>query len=423
MKRFLFLLCIAISSAQAQETLTIETALNDALQHHPVAAQEQLIRESEQQTIAALNRNYLPQIMVSGQMTTQSDVTELPITIPFPGFSVEPLSKDQYRAVAEVQQPLFDGGTTQAMKSVSRAQAQIEESKRQVEWQKVRDRVRQLYLGILMADEQIKQLTLVDADLQAGVTRMQSAVQNGIAFRSQLAQMQAEQLRNQQRRISLTSDRQYMLEALGMLTGKKYTNDIQLQIPIAAIASSYQINRPELRLFDAQNSLIGSQRKNINSKVMPRLFLFGQSGYGRPGLNMLDNNPDWFYLGGAKLQWNLGALYSHWNEKSANRMQERIIASQREAYTLGANMAVNQFIRESEKLNLLLQSDAQLIALREEIMRSSKAQLDNGVITSADYIREVNAVDQARQQESLHRLQLVLVTLEFNDYTNPKNNP
>jgi hypothetical protein len=138
---------------------------------------------------------------------------------------------------------------------------------------------------------------------------------------------------------------------------------------------------------------------------------------------MLDNNPDWFYLGGARVQWNLGALYGHWNERSANRIQQRIVASQREAYTLGANITVNQFIRESEKLNLLLSSDAELIALREEIMRASKAQLDNGVITSSDYIREVNAVDQARQQESLHRLQLILVHLEFIEYTNPKTNP
>lgn len=423
MKQLIILFLACFTSAQAQENLTLDGVLKDAVSHHPISSQGALIRESEKQTIAALNRNYLPQIMVSGQMTSQSDVTELPIQIPFPGFSVESLSKDQYRAVAEAQLPLYDGGMTSAMKSLSRAQTQVEESKRQVEEQKIRDRVRQLYLGILMANEQLKQIALVDADLQSGVTRLESAVQNGVAFRSQLAQMQAEKLRNQQRRITIVSDRRQMLDALGLLTGKTYGDNANLVAPEGAISSSFQINRPELRLFDAQTNLIGSQRKSINSKLMPRLSLFGQSGYGKPGLNMLDNNPDWFYLGGARLLWNLGALYGHWNERSANRIQQRIVASQREAYTLGANITVNQFIRESEKLNLLLSSDAELIALREEIMRASKAQLDNGVITSAEYIREVNAVDQARQQESLHRLQLILVHLEFIEYTNPKTNP
>ncbi len=41
------------------------------------------------------------------------------------------------------------------------------------------------------------------------------------------------------------------------------------------------------------------------------------------------------------------------------------------------------------------------------VTEASKAQLENGVITSSDYLREVNAEDQSRQARILHHVQLI----------------
>jgi hypothetical protein len=60
-----------------------------------------------------------------------------------------------------------------------------------------------------------------------------------------------------------------------------------------------------------------------------------------------------------------------------------------------------------------MQTDLQIIALKNQVKESAKAQLDNGVITASDYLREVHAEDQARQNLTLHQLQLLNATLQY----------
>ena len=56
----------------------------------------------------------------------------------------------------------------------------------------------------------------------------------------------------------------------------------------------------------------------------------------------------------------------------------------------------------------MLQTDDEIVLLRNKIKETSLIQLENGVITSADFIREANAENQARQKKSLHEMQLLL---------------
>lgn len=418
MKKLLFLLCLYTTGLPAQEAVPLETILQEAMAHYPLFSQRNLIEESRHFSLAALNRAYLPQLNINGQASYQSEVTSLPFTLPLPGVSIEPLDKDQYKIVADVSQILYDGGNINNQKQIQRAGAQVEQGKINVEMQKMRERVRQFYLGVLMMDEQIRQTDLVESDLQAGIKRMDAAVRNGTAFRSQLAQLQAEELKNNQRRNELKSTRIALLKSLSLFTGKTYEERVQFIRPevITTNPLSFTIQRPELGLFMAQDSLVESQKKLLGSKSLPRLSLFAQGGYGRPGLNMLQNSFEWFYIAGARLNWNLGALYSLGAERKVNTLQRSSIQVQKELYLLNANITVEQYRNDIQKYRLLLKDDAAIISLREEIMKASKAQLDNGVITSSDYLREVNAADQARQMQLLHNLQLLQVQLDYNDY-------
>ena len=44
---------------------------------------------------------------------------------------------------------------------------------------------------------------------------------------------------------------------------------------------------------------------------------------------------------------------------------------------------------------------------------AAKAQLDNGVITAGDFLREVNAEDQARQALIAHEVQLLQAQINY----------
>lgn len=415
----MLLLSPVYSLIYGQDTPTLEQVLASANSNYPLVKQRELVEKSKDFSLAALNRAFLPQLSINGQASYQSDVTEIPIKINLPGLTIETLDKDQYRATADVNQILFDGGNISAQKKVARVNSQVEQEKINVEMQKMREKVRQLYLGVLMMDEQIKQTEIVASDLFAGIKKMEAALKNGTAFRSQLAVIQAEEIRNRQRKTELQQTRLSLIKSLSLFTGTEYQTTVAFQKPVSVLALPSEkptIVRPELNLYKQQEELSLAQRKQISVKSLPKLSLFAQGGYGRPGLNMLDNNFAWFYIAGARLNWNLGALYSLRSERQVNSISRSSINVQRELYLLNANITVEQYRNDIEKYNNLLKDDKELVALREEIKRSAKAQLDNGVITSSDYLREVNAADQARQQQLLHELQLLQTQLDYSDY-------
>lgn len=413
----LFLVLLFLETT-AQENFTLESIIEKANSNYPLIKQKGYLEQNRNFNLAVLNRAYLPQISINVQATYQSDVTEVPIKINIPGFSIDPLSNDQYRVVADVNQILFDGGKIHQQKNLTRANEIVEQEKVNAEMQKMREKVRQLYLGVLMMDEQLKQVDLIENDLQNGINKMQSAVKNGTALRSHLAVLQAEQHKNNQRKTELNSTRNTLLKTISLFTGTTLDDKSKFITPLSTlqVQESFLIRRPELKVFEAQEKFTDTQKKLLGVKSLPRLSLFGQGGYGKPGLNMLLNEFDWFYIAGARLQWNLGELYSLSAERKSNAISKSSIQVQKEIFLLNASITAEQYRNDINKYKQLISEDNEIVTLRNEIMKASKAQLDNGVITSSDYIREMNAADQARQNLLLHQLQLLQTELDYNDY-------
>ena len=414
----LLFLLLLFHDSTAQDIFTLESIIEKANSNYPLIKQKGYLEQNRNFNLAALNRAYLPQISINGQATYQSDVTEIPIKINIPGFSIDPLSKDQYKVVADVNQILFDGGKIHQQKNLTRASELVEQEKVNAEMQKMREKVRQLYLGVLMMDEQLKQVDLIENDLQNGINKMQSAVKNGTALRSHLAVLQAEKHKNNQRKTELSSTRNTLLKTISLFTGSTIDDKSKFISPLSSlqVQESFLIRRPELKVFEAQEKFTDTQKKLLGVKSLPRLSLFGQGGYGKPGLNMLLNEFDWFYIAGARLQWNLGELYSLSAERKSNAISKSSIQVQKEIFLLNASITAEQYRNDITKYKLLISEDNEIVDLRNEIMKASKAQLDNGVITSSDYIREMNAADQARQNLLLHQLQLIQTVLDYNDY-------
>lgn len=408
------------SPVYAQDSLRLEQLLELARINYPLVRQHQFADQQTEYSLAALNRTYLPQTALNVQASTQSDVTALPFTPSFPGITIDPLSRDQYRAVAEVNQMVYDGGLVAGQKSVQRSMNRLEHARINVEQQKLRERIRQTYLVLLMSEQQIAQIMLVEDDLQNGIQRLSAAVVNGTALRSQLSQLQAEYLRNRQRLTQLESTRRELIQTLAILCGTKLNTTTPAATPevLGHPLTDSVIQRPELHVFQAQDSMLQAQSSLLLTRTIPRLSLFGQGGYGRPGLNMLDNSFDWFYLAGARISWNIGSLYTLSPEKKMNRTYRAINEVQQNTYMTNAKITVMQYRESILKCTELLQHDSDIVVLQEEIMRSSKAQLDQGVISANDYLRAVHDTDRARQTLTMHRLQLIQAILDHNDYCN-----
>lgn len=398
--------------AQTNKTLSLEEAYQLSRANYPAIRQLDLVAKTSNINIENLKKGYLPQISFLAQASYQSDVTE--IKVPIPGFSIDPLSKDQYKVVADINQVIYDGGVIREQKNQQGLNAQVEKQKVEVDLFKIRERINQLFLGTLYLDEQLKQIGLVRDDLQNGIRKVEAQVSNGVAFRSNLDLLQAEMLKTEQRAIEIRSTRAGFMQALGLFIHQALPADQLLSMPDnITLSADNNIIRPELQLFNAQEQLIGSQLKLIQSKNIPRASLFAQGGYAKPGLNFLRNQFDFYYIGGVRLSWNLGGLYTSKKEKQLVDINRQIVGIQKETFLLNTNAALVQQQAEIDKLQQLIRSDAAIIQLRTRVKEAAKAQLENGVITANDYLREVNAEDQARQAQIAHQIQFLQAKINY----------
>ncbi len=387
------------------QNLTIQQAYDSAQKHYPVTKQKKLIQQTASITIDNLSKGNLPQVNISGQASYQSDVTS--VNIPIPGFSIDKPGKDQYKITTDVSQLLYDGGSIKQQQQLQNLNANVEEQKMEVELYKLKERISQIYLSVLYIDEQLKQVELIKADITTGIKKVQAQVDNGVALKSNVNVLKAELLRNNQRSIELSASRKSMVDVLGLFMQQSLPATIILQKPLVEARLTDDIVRPELELYAKQNLVLAQQQALIKAKNLPKASAFVQGGYGRPGLNFLKNSFEPYGIGGVRLNWSLGGLYTAKNEKQLVEINKQFIDVQKETFLLNTQTQVKQQQSEIDKLQQLIFSDREIIELRALVKTAANAQLENGVITANDYLREVNAEDQARQLLITHQLQLL----------------
>lgn len=408
MKRILILIMMMLSAdfILPQQTLTLDECFDKARNNYPLTKQKDLIEQTKNLTVSNVWHGYLPQINISAQASYQSDVTSLPIT--FPGLKIDKLSQDQYKVIADVTQTIYDGGLMSSQSGLQESLSKIDEHKLEVELIKLKERVNNIFFSILLVDEQLIQTDLMLSDLNSSIKKLEAAYKNGIISKSELDVIKAEYLKVKQKVFELSSTRSFLLNNLGLLINEKLDETIKLLIPPELnFSSQTEIQRPELNLLSAQKTLIDNQSGLSNSKIIPKASLFFQGGYGKPTLNMLKNNFDWFYIAGIRLSWSFSNLYSYSNENEISDLNKLSIETQEEAFLLNTNLTLNQQKTEFIKLQEMIKVDKEIIELRKSILNAAKAKLDNGTITSNDYLRELNAKDLAEQNEILHKIQLL----------------
>lgn len=403
------LMTVSCSAGWAQ-ALSIDSCYSWAQQHFPVIKKQALLEKSNEYNIANAAKGYLPQLNISGQATYQSQVVDISKAMggALPaGISIPEISKDQYKVQAELTQSIYDGGTIYNRKQQLDANNKLQTQQVEVSLYAVKDRVNQLFFAILLMDEQYRQNNLRRSDLQNAADKTEAALINGAAFKSSLNELKAELVNVDMVNTELKANRTGYVQMLGLLTGHSLADDIVLQTP-ALLQERYETaDRPELKMYEYQKRLYDVQERGLKTDYIPKLNAFVQGAYGRPTLNFVENKFGAWYIGGVRLQWNFGSLYGLKNNKQLLEANRQITDVEKETFLFNNNISINQQKTTIEKYRSLIQQDHTLIALRNEVKISAQAQLDNGVITTRDFIAQVNAENLARQNLVLHNIQLL----------------
>ena len=409
--RFIALLLLFPIIGIAQETITLEDCYRLTRENYPTVKKLNLVAKTEEYTLANANRAYLPQVSILGQATYQSEVTDLSKTIagalPLPpNVSLPTIDKEQYKVVGEVSQLLYGGGAIHSQKAVAKAQSAVQAQAVETQLYTLKQRVSNLYFGVLLINAQLSQNRLNIETLESQLKKAEVALKNGTTLPSNVDELKAEILRVTMQTTEYEATQATYLQMLSTFIGKELTNASQLTQP-APQSLSTEIFRPELKGFQLQESLLKAQEKQLNSEYIPKLSAFFQGGYGRPTLNMLSNQADFYYITGLRLQWNLSPLYNLSSKRHILRLNRESLIANRQAFLLNTKLELTQQSEQLKKLQKLIEQDETSVTLRHSVAKAAEVQLDNGVITTHEYLQKVNAWHLAQQTLLLHKIQLL----------------
>lgn len=387
----------------------------------------ELLDLTEEYTLKNAYMNYFPQISLQGSASWQTDVLEFPFDLSPYGIEMPTFSKDQYAAIIELSQVLWDGGMIAANRANIRAKADVDMAQQEINMYSLREKVNELYFGILYIDQQLRRTDILMQDLDREYARIEGCIANGVANVSDLDLIEVERITQRQGRDQLESMLEAYLRVLTLMTGVKIDDSRQLVMPVPegmdkeamldAIIQA-EIRRPELMLYKAQELEIDTQLDYWTAGGLPQFSLFIRGGYGRPGLNMMDNSFQPFAIGGIRLVWNISQLYSlGYGKKIVNYSKEQI-NTVRETFLFNTDLQVQEQVAEIRRYFRTVEDDEKIVELREGIRRSTEAGVENGTKNASDLVSEINKENAARKQLIMHQIEMMKAIYELKTIKN-----
>ena len=421
MKKIVIVLLMLPMSALGQ---TLDECQQAAEKNYPLIQQYGLIEKTTRLTIVNIQKGWLPQVSAQAQATYQSDVTawpnEMKTMMSGMGIDMQGLTKDQYRVGIDVQQTIYDGGVIGSQKRIAREQGKVQTAQNEVNIYHVRKRVNEMYFGLLLIDEQIKLNNDLQTMLAGNENKLESMTKRGTAAESDLQSVKAERLNAVQKATELASQKQMLQRMLSTFCGMEVTEVRKPQVKADGGGVMAENRRPELKALDAQLSVLNAQEKALNAALMPKVGVFAQGFYGYPGMNMFEDmmRHKWSWNGiiGARITWNIGALYTRKNDKAKLQLQRNMTENSREVFLFNNYLDQIQQNEDIARYQKLMAQDGEIISLRQAVRKAAESKLAHGIIDVNDLVREINQENAACVQQSVHEIEM-LKEIYDNKYT------
>ena len=411
MTKKMILLLVSLVALAAVGQTPLATCQQAAQANYPLIKQRDLIARTTDYTVENLRKGWLPQVSFTAQATLQSDVTawpdEMREMMSQRGVEIAGLKKDQYRIGLDVNQNVWDGGMISSQTAVARERGNVQAAQTEVDLYAVRRRVNEMYFSLLLLDEQLQLNADHQSLLASSEKKLASLYAGGVVAESDYNTIRAERLVVEQQRTSLVAQRNAVALMLSELCGITVTQ--VCKPPMVEVSG--ENHRPELQLVDAQLRLADAQERVLNAALMPRLSVFAQGYYGYPGYNMFEDMMRRKFslngMVGARLTWNIGALYTRRADKAKLQLQRDQAENSREVFLLNNRLDIVQQDENIARYRQLMKSDDEIIALRARVRESAESKLAHGIIDVNDLVKEINNEQAARVQRTVHEIELL----------------
>ena len=413
MKRILLLTSLLASLAVCAQP-SVERCKEMAREHYPLIRRYGLIEQSRDYTLSNAARAWLPQVTLSGQATLQSDVVSWPeefeSMLAMQGLDMPGIRRDQYKVQIDVQQTLWDGGKSRTDRAIAESEAAQERMSTEVELYAVDSRVEDIYFGILLMQEQQRQIGEMMQRLQTNLDHMNVLVENGMVMQADADAVEVQLLTQRQSLGQVEARLQSFRRILGLFIGEEL-GEAPLPMPVAEEPVGYDSERPELQLMDAQMALLQAREQMVDVSLAPRVALFAQGYYGYPGLNMFENmvSHRWTLNGivGVRMNWNISSLYTSKTSRRQLQNARDNVMLQREVFAFNSRLQAEQESAEVRRIREAIADDERIVALRSRVREAAEARLQEGMIDTHDLLGTISDETSAKIARSTHQIELV----------------
>ena len=400
MTRKFFLLAMILLPI-AVHALSLNEARSMARDNYPAIRQYRMIEQSRDFTLDNVMKGWLPQVSLSAGAYGFTDILRSDQRMEQAGMD---MNNFMANASVMIKQSLYDGGQIAARKKVDWAESQVQKQQLDVSMYAINEQVDQLFFGILLLDEQLKQNALLQKDLATSEQTIRSMMTGGIANQTDLDAILVERLKVEQQKESLLASRQAYLRMLGVFVGKDLVAAAEtLEKPAQGYVRA-NVNRPELKYYASQNLLLDAQRKQLNTQLRPTVGIFGMGMVHSKMSDMLNNG---MMVAGVSVSWNIGALYTRKNDIRKIEVQRQINDSQREVFLFNNRLQNEEADGAIASLKRQIEKDEEIVRLRENIRGKSDRKVELGTKSVNELVSDINAVSLARAQKAMHEIQLL----------------
>ncbi len=398
----------------SQNRISIDSCISWAYENFDYERQAIAYQESAELADKNALKNWYPKFALDANATYQNENIELALPENIPGFESPVVPLNFNRVLVNFNQAIYEGSVTAHQRKLEQSKYSILEQKIETEKIKVKSKVTGIYMSILLISDNIELLNSKRKIVAERLKVIQSASEFGSITPVSIKSLEAEILKIDQQIIEADHDRKSLFLSLSELTGKEIPDSYELLIPKPVINFDYNVeNRPEIRLLNMQIGNFELQKKMIGTSRNVRINAFGNIGAGYPGYNIFKDEVAPMALIGLKLQWNIIDYGKVKNEKRLLSLNQNITLSEQDRMRIQFVSELKTQRQEITKMQDLLASDDQMIALRSEITEIKASELENGTITSTDFLTELNLEEEAKLNQKIHKLKLILAELNY----------
>ena len=417
------------ASAQGTQRLTLMEAIEHAWSHQPtVAIAEEGVRVAQAQ-VASARAGFLPSVLVAGSYTYNGVLPKSVLDFgeggsPFPAgdaqtpdgagsdpgdpIEIEFGTRDDYRVIGEVRQPLFTwgkirNGYRQAQRGVAAAEHKLEFTRQQTALE-----VTEAFYGVVLAEEAVRVAVRAQGQAERRLGIAQMRVDAGVATQLDFLQAQVARANADAQVIraenGLRLAKQSVVRVLGLEAGA--TVDVDGPLERTAFegelgeliddALEHREDRKALRAREeAARSLVSIARAGNK----PNAALTGTAMWN--DTEKQDPQRTWSVQVGVKIPLFDGfATRAHVRQAEAVQRQTEMGIDALDAAIV---LQVQQAYLSYEAANAVLDAQDEALTQVGEALRIANLSFENGIITSV----ELADAELARTQTELGHLQAV----------------